>query len=269
MNAPPRPTLSPTNSFSGSPPPGSLFDSAPLPPIDKRLSEAAMAKLAVLTEFPTNVNLDEIKISLYMGDPELCRALREIDSEIFTYIRSKSIKDNALEFILRHCPLLQSLDLFGFHRITQAALTRIAQLPHLGTLNLSKTQVRNLGPLIANPMPGLRAVNFSDTPIDHESLIHFLESHPNCHLTLSNRLPTGVFASSPSTPITLHWDRAEIDQIVSFLKEAHFCKNLEIITDTIPVDKAIELIALGNEYGKDVSVITPRGKFSYTSNFMS
>ncbi|MCE5316182.1 MAG: hypothetical protein LLG04_02310 [Parachlamydia sp.] len=276
MNAPVSPSSSPSSSqassFSGSPPPlPSLFDSVPLipavPPVARRLSEAAIAKLEALTKFPPTVNQDPITAARYMNDTALCAALKEFDENIFVYLNSKAISDKALNLILGYCPALQSLDLTGFSQITAVALPRIAQLSQLTALNLSQTQVRNLAPL--KDLPRLMTVNFSDAPIVPDSLIPFLERHKNiCNLSLPKKLPPGFFARFPSnslTEISLNWDDSRIEEIYSFLKDSPHIKKVEFSNDTIPR----ELITWCPILGKDISVITPSGKFSFTSNFMA
>ncbi|MCE5318008.1 MAG: hypothetical protein LLG04_11715 [Parachlamydia sp.] len=165
-------------------------------------------------------------------DPLLNQALTDINPNIFR--KNKSISDTDLRSILKHCPSLTTLDLSGFHQISEEALLCIATLQQLTTLNLSETKVVDLGPLCRNPLSKLQTLNLLKTDIPPASLFDFLQRH-----TITNLLPPanppkgffGRFQSDSLQEIMLHIDRCDPEslpfhEITRFVKNARSLKKL-------------------------------------------
>lgn len=168
------PSSGDTGSPSGSPPSYISMDAAYYGRyslnVDKRLTDAAKDTLGKLTDFCAQTLQPSDKT-----DPALITALTEISEDIFS--DPLSLSDENLDLILKNCPSMRHLYLYGFHQITDIALESIAKLKHLSTLNLSGSQVKCLAPLINQPIMELKAANFYDTPVNFEAMIFFVQRH--------------------------------------------------------------------------------------------
>lgn len=275
-NATPPPSLSPTNSFSGSPPIRSLIASVPLQPavspVESSVSDVARAKLAELTEFlPTPSDPKETPISKLITDTKLCEALKEIDSRIIQFLHGK-LSNKGLCTILDYLPALQSINLSGFHNITEEVLHRIAEYRQLTSLNLSATKVTNLGPLNEKPLPFLSEAKFFETPVDAKSLYSFLQRHKITKLTLPPNLPAGFLLrclSDHLAEVTLQMNWEQYPEVLAFLQQARSLKKLDIYPNTVspnkvPMENMMELVRWGAQLSKEVTFILPSGTISFT-----
>lgn len=254
----------PGGSPSGSPPGVNYMDAVPpdhLPTVApdtprltevanaklKALSDVASAKLRDLTEFLPNANpspLDQL-----VRDQALCAALNEIDPRILVRLGQKALSTKALLIILAYCNSLQTLNLAGFHQITDAALPRIAEFSQLTYLNLTATAVTDLEPLIKKPLQHLTTVNFFSTAIPSKSLIAFLQCHKICHLTLPKNPPKGFFTAIPVEhlrDVTVHLDNSsvnedilDIDEILTVLGQNPSLQKLKIWIQRTITDRQI------------------------------
>jgi len=96
------------------------------------------------------IQLQIIKMQ-FCWDADTLRIIIALEKELLVVLRSccnlvalsmaGGVTDTFLEIVLQNCPLLQHLDLADCRYVTDSSAAYIAGLPHLGTLNLSGTDL--------------------------------------------------------------------------------------------------------------------------------
>lgn len=179
------------SSPAGTPPLSSVMDGAnEKQNLAKKLSAPAWVALQNLQEFSAQTINFKKEV-----DKKIVAALEEINPKI--YETQQALSDEELESVLQSCPALTTLNLYGFHQITNVALRSIVQLENLSTLKLGHTRIRDLTALSDRPLKHLTHVNFHNTPISFSSLITFLQNHSIQHLTLPHNPPERFLAAIP------------------------------------------------------------------------